>query len=340
MMKTFKTALSWFLLLFGLFLVIYPRIAHQPFFPVFHYEKLTFYNPVLIPFVYVGSYLSRAWGALLFAFMLGGFIAGFVPSQKMRSLFSGKNFKSYFYAALLAPVFTVCSCAMIPILGGILMSGAGIGPAISFLLMAPASNFLAIIFTGEIISWKIAIARYVFSFLGAMVIGYLIDKTTWARKEEERYSGITAARAVETGEEDFHKKSEIAMEEAWGLVVRVVPYLFVGVAAVSYIEAYLPQEVVVKYLTGVIGVILGAAIGVPFYTPTLVEVFLVNALVKLGMSPGSALAFLIGAPMASIPSMLGVSRIINWRCVLYYAVLAVIVGIIAGLIYMETIKIY
>ena len=337
-MKLFKTFVAWFLLALGLFLLVYPRIAHHPFFPVFHYGNLDIYNPALIPFVYVGSYLSRAWGALLFAFMFGGIIAAFVPAQKMKTVFSGKSFRSYFFAALFAPILTVCSCAMIPIFGGILMAGAGIGPALSFLLMAPASNFLAIIFTGEIISWKIATARYCFSFIGAMFVGYLIDKSPWGKREEEKYSGITAARAVEGGKEDFHRKSEISLQEAWGLVVRVVPYLLIGVGAVSYIEAYLPQELVANYLTAARGVVVGAVIGVPMYTPTLVEVFFVKALVKLGMSPGAALAFLIAAPMASIPSMLGVSRIINWRCVLSYAALAVVVGIIAGLTYMGTIK--
>ena len=113
-MKQFKTFLAWFLSTFGLFLLVYPRIAHDPFFPVLHYGKLSMYNPALIPLVYVGSYLSRAWGALLFAFMLGGLIAAFVPARRMKRLLSGNSFSSYFFAALFAPILTVCSCAMIP----------------------------------------------------------------------------------------------------------------------------------------------------------------------------------------------------------------------------------
>ena len=138
-MKQFKTFLAWFLSTFGLFLLVYPRIAHDPFFPVLHYGKLSMYNPALIPLVYVGSYLSRAWGALLFAFMLGGLIAAFVPARRMKRLLSGNSFSSYFFAALFAPILTVCSCAMIAIFGGILIAGAGVGPALSFLLMAPAA---------------------------------------------------------------------------------------------------------------------------------------------------------------------------------------------------------
>jgi len=338
MNRKFVTGLAWFLFLFGLFTLIYPRIVHHPLVPIFQYHTLKLYHPALIPVVYLGSYLSRAWGAFLFAFMFGGIIAAFVPSHRMRSLFSGKNIKSYILAAAFAPAMTVCSCAMIPVFGGILIAGAGIGPAISFLLMAPAANILALIFTAEIISWKLAVARLVFSFFGAIFVGYILDKTPWGKSEEEKYGKITAAKATEWIKEDFHKKSENSLKEAWGLTRKALPYLLLGVAAVSYVEAYLPKEIVGAYLTGVHGVILGAAIGVPMYTPTLVEVFLVKALLNLGMSPAAAIAFLIGAPMASIPSMLGVSRLINWRCVLNYAILAIVVGIIAGFIYMGAIK--
>lgn len=333
-----KTILAWGLLGFGLLMLIYPRVAHHPLFPVFKYRALNSYHPALIPIVYLGSYISRAWGAFIFAFMLGGIIAAFVPANRMRRLLSGRKLRSYVLAAAFAPMLTVCSCAMIPIFGGILIAGAGIGPAVSFLLMAPAANILALIFTAEIISWKLAAARFGFSFLGAIFIGYILDKTPWGKRETQKYSKITAAKEVELMHVDFHKKSADALKEAWGLASKALPYLFLGVAAVSYVEAYLPKEVVATYLTGVHGVILGAAIGVPMYTPTLVEVFLVKALINLGMSPGAALAFLIGAPMASIPSMMGVSRIISWRCVLNYAVLAIVVGIVAGLVYMVTIK--
>ena len=51
--------------------------------------------------------------------------------------------------------------------------------------------------------------------------------------------------------------------------------------------------------------------GASMYTPTMVEVVLVDALRHLGMSPSSVLAFLLGGPMISIPSMMAVSRIVG-----------------------------
>jgi len=332
--NTALAVLAWVLFFFGLFTVVYPRVAGTPLFPVYNYGNLSSYNPVLIPFVYLANYLTRAWGAFLFAFMLGGIIEAFIPRQKMTNYFSSRSAKSYFLAALFAPVLTVCSCAMIPIFGGIIAIGAGIGPALTFLLMAPAANFLAILFTSELISPLMAAARFGFSFVIAILIGFIVAKTPWARAVEEKFAKISAARAAEVVKMDFREKSVNSLRDAYVLVRTILPYLLIGVAAVSFIDAYMPRDVVGAYLTGAQGVILGAVIGVPLYTPTLVEVFLTKALLNAGMAPSAALAFLLGGPMISIPSMIGVSRIIGWKTVLTYALLGVLWAAVAGFIYM------
>ena len=333
---TLQAILSWGLLLFGLLTLIYPRVAHQPLLPAYTYSNLKDFSFWQIPFVYVGSYFTRAGGPLLFAFMLGGIIASFIPRETMKRYMSSRNFGSYMIGASSAPLLTVCSCAMIPVFGGILISGAGIGPAISFFLVAPAANILSLIFTIDLISWKIALTRLFFSWLGAIFIGLIVSRTSWGRSVETRYSGIERLTVEDEHKPSFSKKSWNASIEAGHLARMVLPYLILGVAGVSFIEAYLPPQIVSRFLVGLKGIILGGFIGVPFYTPTLVEVFLTKAMINLGMSPSAAVAFLIGGPMASIPSMLGVSRLIGWKTVFTYASLAVILSIIAGIIYSLT----
>ncbi|RLI43342.1 hypothetical protein DRO69_09380 [Candidatus Bathyarchaeota archaeon] len=55
-------------------------------------------------------------------------------------------------------------------------------------------------------------------------------------------------------------------------------------------------------------------------------------MVKLGMSSGATLAWLMGQPY-DIPNTLAASRIVQWKVVISYAVLALASSIIAGLIY-------
>lgn len=331
-----RTLLPWGLLALGLFLVAYNKITGDHVFPVFQIENLSAWAVWQVPFVYVFSYITRAWSTLLFAFMVGGMLISVVPREKIKQYTASNNFTSYVAAAAFAPLLTVCSCAMIPIFGGLIMAGAGVGPAVSFLLMAPAANFLAIITTFDIISGEMALARVVASFIGAIAIGMAISRTRAARDLEKRLGDMRpAARMDPEGVQQlsFAEKSWNALGEAWGLARSVLPYLAAGLVVVSFVEAYFPPQLVSAYLTGTSGILLASVIGVPTYTPTLVEVFLINTMMGLGMSPGAALAFLIGAPMVSLPSMMAVARIAGWRVVLRYAVLAVVVAFLAGSVY-------
>ena len=102
----------------------------------------------------------------------------------------------YALGAGIAPFFTVCSCTMVPLFGGILYSGAGIGPAIAFLLMAPAANILTILLTGEILSWELAGVRVVASLTTAVVAGVIIANTPWGKKVESERSLVNPSGQV------------------------------------------------------------------------------------------------------------------------------------------------
>jgi hypothetical protein len=64
---------------------------------------------------------------------------------------------------------------VLPLFAGIRKGGAGIGPAIAFLYTAPATNIVAILYTGSLIGWDIAFSRIFFSILFAVIIGIIIN---------------------------------------------------------------------------------------------------------------------------------------------------------------------
>lgn len=328
--------LFWGMFFLGLATVMYPIFWGKPLFPRYVLGDLRDISVWILPFQYSFSYLTKAWGPLMFAFCMGGAIIGFVPKEEFHRLMTSGKARSYVIAATAAPFLTVCSCAMIPIFGGLLIGGAGLGPAITFLLVAPAANIMAIMFTGSMISWKIAVSRILFSYFGAMAVGFLVAKTPWGRKTEDRFAQRKIAIHSQEMDEklSFSEKTLISLEEAKAFALKILPYLFGGVALVSFVEAYIPPQIVSQYMTGVRGVVLGAVIGVPTYTPSLVEVFLVKAMLNLGMEPASALAFLIGGPICSVPSMLAASRIVGWKITFSYAVLTIFVAIAGGLFYL------
>lgn len=116
------------------------------------------------------------------------------------------------------------------------------------------------------------------------------------------------------------------------LARRIIPAFAIGLVAVSYFQAFFPAELVQTYLTGSTGVVYSAILAGPLYTPTLIEVALGKALVDLGMAPGATLAWLMGQPY-DIPNALSTSRIVGWKIVMTYAVLAFLAAVFSGLIY-------
>lgn len=297
-------------------------------------EEMKAYGPVLLPLLYIVVFIVRSGASLVFAFIAAGFIRELLPRHVLLNYLSSARRGSYLLAALLSPLLTVCSMCVIPVFAGLVHAGAGIGPAVAFLLAAPAANIMAIILTIDILSWKIAVARLVAAIMIGVFVGYIVAGTRWARRVEERYRSTKAVQAQMVGaKRPLCERLWLSFRFSCHLARTLLPYLLVGIAVAGYVEAYLPPKMVVAYLSGCLGVVLGAVMGAPMYTPTMVEVVFVDALRHLGMSPSSALAFLLGGPMISIPSMMAVSRIVGWRLVVLYSVLAVVGAIIAGLFY-------
>ena len=289
-----------------------------------------------IPLVYLWDYVQHGWLCLGFAFTLAGVFSEFLPQSFMlRYMSSGKKI-SYLVATVLAPVFCVCSCTMVPIFAGLLYAGAGIGPALTFLLVAPANNILADIVTIQMLGWRIAVADMIAAGIAAVAIGYFVSKTPWGSELESRFtknpgdSGQTVA--VELVEQPLDERLWNALKFGGHLAKQILPAFFVGLVAVSYVQAFFPEAIVKAYLTGPLGVVVAALLGGPLYTPTLIEVALGKALVDLGMSPGATVAWLMGQPY-DIPNSLSTYRIVGWKIVITYGVLSFIAAVLSGLIY-------
>ena len=123
-----------------------------------------------------------------------------------------------------------------------------------------------------------------------------------------------------------------ALNFAWYLAKQILPFFFVGLIVVSYVQAFLPENIVGSYLTGFQGILLASVIGGPLYTPTLVEIVLGRSLLSLGMSQAALLSWLMGQPY-DIPNMMAASKIIRWKSVLTYALIAWMGSVIFGIIY-------
>ena len=286
-----------------------------------------------IPVAYLVDYFSHGWICLLFAFVVAGLVYAFVPKEVITKYMGGGKVTGYILAIGMAPFLTVCSCTMVPLFTGVLFAGAGIGPAITFLLMAPAANILSILLTGEMISWELAGVRIIVSVVVALTAGIIISKAPWGKAiEKEHQQSTTAHTAIEIVKPPLDERLWSALKFGGYIAKQILPFFILGLVVVSYVEAYLPGDIVGTYLTGITGVLIASIIGGPLYTPTLVEIVLGKGMWDMGMSKGALLAWLMGQPY-DVANALAVSRIVRWKVVLTYMVIAWTGSVIFGIAY-------
>jgi len=313
--------------------LIYSRIAAYSLAPTMTVAELHGLPIWYIPIAYLIDYFSYGWICLLFAFVAAGLIYELIPKAVVTNYMRRGRVTGYILALAAAPFLTVCSCTMVPLFAGVLYSGAGIGPAITFLLMAPSANILAILLTGDMLYWELAWVRVAVSIAVALSAGIIVSIMPWGRRVEEdvhRFgqSDVTVSEV----DQPLDGKLLGALKFGGYLAKQILPYFIIGLIAVSYVEAFLPSDIVGSYLTGFGGVLIASVLGGPLYTPTLVEIVVGKGLWSLGMSKGALLAWLMGQPY-DVANALAVSRITRWKVVLTYMVIAWAGSVIFGALY-------
>ncbi len=121
---------------------------------------------------------------LLPAFLVAGAMAALVPKEAIMKYLGrdASKWVSYPAALLAGSVLAVCSCTILPLFAGIRKKGAGLGPALTFMFFAPASNILAIMLTGVQIGMDIALARILLCMVFGVAIGLIMS---WLFRKEE-----------------------------------------------------------------------------------------------------------------------------------------------------------
>jgi len=124
------------------------------------------------------------------AFFLAGAIVTFVRKEAIiRYLGEGAGkIKSFSLASISSFMIAACSCTVIPVASGLFYGGAGVGVAFIILWVAPASNILALTYTGTILGSAMVISRIVAALLMAFVIGFVM--TAFFGKRDDSDEGI------------------------------------------------------------------------------------------------------------------------------------------------------
>ena len=163
---------------------------------------------------------------LLPAFYIAGAMTALIPKETVTRYLGRNTPKIISYPASAAAGFllAVCSCTVIPLFAGIYKKGAGLGPAITFLFVAPAVNILALSYTGTVIGLDLAIARFVLSIAFGIGIGIIMAQIF--HKEDAAHDQATDAMFA--GQASIRRAAAI-------FLVLLVALLLVGTFQIDFL---------------------------------------------------------------------------------------------------------
>ena len=263
-----------------------------------------------------------------------GLLQAWLPGGKVRSLLERRRLVTgYLVGASLGAMAPFCSYSTIPVLAGLLRSGAPFGPTMAFLFASPLLDPVVLGVLVFLIGVKGTAAYAVLTFSASILIGALFARLG-LEKDVRPLPGTARPGVGPSGcEAAGSAKGPLwrgAWADAWAFFVPALPYLLVGAAAGAAIYGLVPTSWVVA-VAGPgqpLAIPLAAALGVPMYVNAETFFPISAALLQKGVGVGAVMALVITGMGVSVPEVVLLGGLFRWRlvAVLVASVFGVAVG--------------
>jgi len=282
-------------------------------------------------FLFTTAELVALFLALSF---LVGLLQAWLPQERVRSLFERRRpVTGYLVGATLGAVTPFCSYSTIPVLAGLLRSGAPFGPTMAFLFASPLLDPVVLGVLVFLIGVEGTVVYAVLTFSASILIGALFARFG-LEKDVKSLRGAAGPGGEPSGcEAKVPAKESVwrrAWADAWAFFVPALPYLLVGTAAGAAIYGLVPTSWVVAVAGSgqPLAIPLAAALGVPMYVNAETFFPISAALLEKGVGVGAVVALVITSMGVSVPEVVLLGGLFRWRLVtvLVASVFAVAVG--------------
>jgi uncharacterized protein len=283
-------------------------------------------------FVVMTAELVALFLALSF---LIGLLQAWVPEEKVRLMFEKRRpVGAYVGGAALGAITPFCSCSGIPILAGLLRSGAPFGPTMAFLFASPLLDPVVLGLLAFVIGLKGAALYAIVTFVASIGMGVLLARLGLESDVKEaayRSKGEDGCCSVDLLLPVWRR----AWSEAWGFFVPILPYLLVGTAIGSVVYGFIPTQWVAS-VAGAdqpLAIPMAAALGVPIYVNAETFFPITSALLEKGMGLGAVVALVVTGMGVSLPEVSMLAGLFRVRLVAVLIVSVFVVAIGSGMIF-------
>lgn len=278
---------------------------------------------------------------LLFAFAIGAYLRASSVDLLVTSVFRGRIIVVIFAAAFFGAMSPFCSCSVVALLAVLLRTGMPLSAVMTFWISSPIISPGMYVLTGAVLGYEFASAKLIAAIFMGLGVGFatlLMERLGYFRNPLRDGS---PARKVSLGEAVsphwLFWKDPARTRVFWQELVTVTRFLTKWMVLAFLIESllirYIPAEMVAQWVgtANVWAIPLATILGAPAYVNGVAAVPLVEGLMKMGMSGGAALGFLLAGSVTSIPAMAAVLPLVNKRVFGWYVLMGFVTSLIAAL---------
>ncbi len=253
-------------------------------------------------------------------------LRSFMSVERTRALLGGRREGiGNVAAAGLGVVTPFCSCSAVPVFIGFVSAGVPLGVTLSFLIASPMINEIAVVLLFGLFGWKITALYIGFGLLIAITAGIVLGRLRLERWVEPfvfetklRGKPIDPSLGL-----TWTDRLEMGRAEVVTILRKVWPFLLVGIGIGAAIHGWAPEDWFAEHATGIAGVPIAVAVGVPLYSNAAGVLPIVEVLHDKGLPMGTVLAFMMSVVALSLP------EIVLLRRVLMPKLIATYIGVVA-----------
>lgn len=295
------------------------------------------------------AYGVNLWDAnaigMFFAILLGGAAMGaFAPVAGLRGLLRRRGAGGAGVGGVMGLPLFMCSACSAPVSMGFYRNGAALETSLGMILGSALFNPVGIVAIFLLLSAPMALARVAFGLLAIFVMAPLVAR--WHQRTPAVVGLGVCAVPVAAGGGPAGTEGQVETD-SWAAALRggvadwatntldiawrLVPPMLLGTFMVGVVFTIIPpQQLSDRVGSGLLAIVVTAAVGTLLQLPTLFEIPLVLGVLALGLGEGPATALLVTAPSAGLVT-LGITRTdLGWRTPGLLLVGTFIGGVVAG----------
>ncbi|MCF8059421.1 MAG: SO_0444 family Cu/Zn efflux transporter [Bacteriovoracaceae bacterium] len=249
------------------------------------------------------SYILLTAPYLLLGFLASGIIHQYLNLSVIKRHLAGKGLAPILKAALFGVPLPLCSCSVIPAAVTLKREGASNGATSSFLISTPESGIDSMVMTYGVMDLPMTLIRPIAAFLTATLAG--IGQNLWNAEELVSVEPVSSCSKEHSHSHDEQPTNPIKniLSYAFGdLSDDLSSWLFIGLFVGALMNLYLPIDIF-ELIPGWGQRLMVLAFGIPFYICASASTPIAASMMMKGMSPGTALIFLLVGPATNFTNI-------------------------------------